>query len=178
MVFPGTYSETISRLAFAKIGVNDLKFIKLPPAEMAQALQTGRADAGIVYEPVATLAEVNGWGHVIERGFWERYLLPEIVVGAYAYNKPEGQQKPGLVLSSYRAIEKAVAAAKINPAQAKQSLMKHFKITSDIASRLPNARVEMAGEIDPRLVTETLDLYVKNGLIPREIDLSPLLRQP
>jgi hypothetical protein len=99
-------------------------------------------------------------------------------VGAYAYNKPEGQQKPGLVLSSYRAIEKAVAAAKTNPTQAKQSLIKHLKITSDIASRLPNARVEMAGEIDPKLVAETLDLYAKNGLIPREIDLSPLLHHP
>ncbi len=178
VVFPGTYSETVTKLTFAKLGVTDVKFLKLPAAEMSQALQTGRADAGVVYEPVATLAEVDGWGRILERGFWEKHLMPVIVVGAYAYNAPAGKKNPELVQRSYRAIEKAVADAKANPAKAKDPLANYLKVRRDIIGRLPDARVEMAGEVSPNLIRQTLELYAQHGIIPREVDLTPLLRRP
>jgi ABC-type nitrate/sulfonate/bicarbonate transport system substrate-binding protein len=178
VVFPGTYSETVTKLAFAKLGVTDVQFLKLPPADMAQALQTGRADAGVVYEPTATLAEVDGWGRILVRGFWEKHLLPVIVVGAYAYNGPAGRENPDLVLRTYRGIEKAVSDANANPLEAKRPLIKHLKVRPEILARLPNARVEMAGDVDPALVKQTLELYAKNGIIPREVDLTALLRRP
>lgn len=178
VVFPGTYSETVTRLTFARLGITNITFLKLPPGEMAQALQTGRADAGVVYEPTATLAEVDGWGRVLERGFWERHLLPVIVVGAYAYNEPAGVENPELVKRSYRAIERALADAKANPAKAKQSLIKHLGVRPDIIERLPTVRVEMAGDTDPDLVKQTLTLYAEHGIIPRVIDLTPKLRRP
>lgn len=178
VVFPGTYSETVTKLTFAKLGINDVKFLKLPPAEMAQAIQDGRADAGVVYEPTATLSEVDGWGRVLERGFWEKHLLPVIVVGAYAYNQPIGEKNPELVKRSYRAIERTLAEAKVNPTNAKQSLVKYLKVRPDIIERLPSVRVEMAGETNPELVKQTLALYAENGIIPRMIDLTPKLQRP
>ena len=178
VVFPGTYSETVTRLTFAKLGIKDIKFLKASPSDMAQALQTGRADAGVVYEPTATLAEVGGWGRVLERGFWETHLLPVIVVGAYAYNKPAAQQTPDLLKRSHRAIEQALASAKANPTVAKKSLIKYMKLAPDIIDRLPTARVEMAGEVDPELVKQTLALYVENGIIAHAVDLTATLYRP
>ena len=178
VVFPGTYVETVTRLAFAKLGITDLKFLKLPAADMPQALQTGRADAGLVYEPTATLAEADGWGRVLERGFWEKHLLPVIVVGAYAYNGPAGAKDPELVRRSYRAIQKAIADGKSNPTLAKQPLVKYLKLRADLLDRLPSVRVEMSGETDPALIKQTLDLYVEHGIIPRAVDLSPRLYRP
>lgn len=178
VVFPGTYSETVTKLTFAKLGITNINFLKLPPAEMSQAIQSGRADAGLVFEPTATLAEADGWGTILERGFWEKHLLPVIVVGAYAYNEPAGQKNPDLVKRSYRAVEQALIDAKANPTKAKQSLVKHLKVRPDIVERLPNARVEMAGETNAEFVRQTLALYAEHGIIPRAIDLAPKLRRP
>lgn len=178
VVFPGTYSETVTRLALEKLGITDVKFLKLPPADMTQALQSGRADAGIVYEPLATLAEADGWGRVLERGFWEKHLLPVIVVGAYAYNGPEGRKNPALARGAYAAIAAAVADARANPTKAKQPLVKYLNVRPELLAKLPDSRVEMADQIDPNLIKQTLELYAQHGIIPRAVDLTPLLRQP
>jgi ABC-type nitrate/sulfonate/bicarbonate transport system substrate-binding protein len=178
VVFPGSYSETVTSLTLAKLGVKDVKFIKRAPADMPQALQTGEADAGVFYDPAATQAEVQGWGRIIERGFWENHLIPVIVVGAYAYNKAEADRNPDVAQRVFTALENAINDAQQNPDKAKMSIQKYLKTPEDIIKRLPTARVELAQKVDPNLLKQTLELYAANGIIPKATDLSSLLRKP
>jgi NitT/TauT family transport system substrate-binding protein len=171
VVYPGTYSETVTRLALKQIGVEKVTFLKLPPSEMPQAIRSGQADAGIVYEPVATLAELQGWGRILERGFWENNLLPEIVVGAYAFNAPAGREDPDLTLSTYNALKAAILETRKNPDDAKIPLQKYLGVEESILPLLPSSRVELADEVDYELVRKTLELYADHGIIPSLVDL-------
>ena len=177
VVFPGSYSETVTRLALAKLGITNVKYIKRAPADMPQALRTGEADAGIFYDPVATQSSVQGWGKIIEPGFWENHLLPVIVVGAYTYNKAEADKNPQVAQRVFTALENAINDAQQNPGKAKMAMRKYLQTPEDIINRLPNARVELASKIDPRLIEQTLELYAANGIIPKATDLRSLLRR-
>ena len=96
VVFPGSYSETVTSLALDRLGVTGVRFIKRTPDDMPIALRQGEADAGILYDPAATLAESQGWGRILESAFWERHLQSPLVVGAYAYNRVMAEREPAL----------------------------------------------------------------------------------
>lgn len=178
VVFPGTFSETLTKLALQKIGVTDVKFLKLPPPEMPQALQSGQADAGVVYEPTATLAETGKWGRVLVRGFWEEHLMPTIVVGGYTYNVSAAKENPEIITRSYLALKKALADAQLNPTLAKGALVKYLKLPPEIAGKMPDARVEMSDHTDPSNIKEMLSFYLAHGIITKDVDLTPLLYRP
>lgn len=178
VVFPGSYSETVTSLTLAELGVKGVKFIKRAPADMPQALQTGEADAGIFYDPAATQAEIQGWGRILERGFWETHLIPVIVVGAYAYNIAEAENNPDVAQRVFTALENAINDAQQNPDKAKITIQKYLKTPEDVVRRLPAARVELAHKVDPNLVRQTLELYASNGIIPKATDLNGVLRKP
>jgi ABC-type nitrate/sulfonate/bicarbonate transport system substrate-binding protein len=175
VVFPGTFSESLTRLAFAKNGVFNLNFLKLPAKDMPQALQTHLADAGVVYEPVATFAQVDNWGQVLESGFWEKNLIPEIVIGTYAYNKVQVQKINGLENKIYIAVENAIIDSRRNPNKAKEPLSFYLGIKPEVLTKLPDVRVEMAEEINKNIIIQTLALYKRSGIISNEIDIAPLL---
>jgi ABC-type nitrate/sulfonate/bicarbonate transport system substrate-binding protein len=178
VVFPGSYSETVTRLALSKIGITDVKFIKRAPADMPQALQTGDADAGILYDPIATQAEIQGWGKIIERAFWEKHLIPTIVVGAYTFNRHEAEKNPEIAKKVFKALGKAIRDARKDPRGAKEAVKAYLPTEQSIINKLPDTRVELASEIDPKLIDQTLELYAANGIISKVIDLRNLLHHP
>jgi len=155
VVFPGTYSETVTRLTLEKLKIEDVKFIKREPADMLQALRTGQADAGIFYDPVATQAAANGWVRIIESAFWENHLLPVIVVGAYTYNIEEAKKNPATARRVFSALEKAIVDSRQDPHKAKYSIREYIGDFESIIDRLPESRVELANEIDPILIDNT-----------------------
>ncbi len=173
VVFPGSYSETVTRLALDKLGISDVEFIKRGPADMPQALRSGEADAGIFYDPVATLAEEEGWGRIVEAAFWEKNLLSEIVVGAYALNAEHARANPDLARRAVEAIREAIIDSRSNPQMAKQAASAYLPQFSQVLDSIPNSRVELVDEIDPRLIEATLKLYVENELLETHTDLQP-----
>lgn len=175
VVFPGTYSETLTRLTLESLGIEGVQFIKRAPAEMAQALQTGEADAGILYDPVATQAEQLGWGRILEPAFWERHLLPEIVVGGYTFNVAAAQAEPRVAEKAFAAIRKAIIAARENPDAAKRAMIEYLPAFAEVIDQLPDARVELADEVDSELIRATLELYEEHGIAPAAVDLEPAL---
>lgn len=178
VVFPGTYSETLTRLTFEKIGITNINFIKRAPSDMPQALQSGEADAGIFYDPVATMAVAQGWAKIVERGFWENHLIPVIVVGAYTYNLPLAKKNPELTRRIISALNNAILSARKNPSKAKKAIVHYLGGFESIIETLPDSRVELASEIDPSLIDQTLELYAEHGIIKDAVNLSGLLRIP
>jgi ABC-type nitrate/sulfonate/bicarbonate transport system substrate-binding protein len=175
VVFPGSYSETVTRLALKKIGIDNVKYIKRSPDDMVQALRTGEADAGVFYDPIATQSEINGWGIIIERGFWEHYLKPVIVVGAYAFNSKEVEKKPDIARQVYKAISAAVISGRKEPLKAKMAIKSYLHTEDNIISKLPESKVVLAEEIDPKIIEETLKIYEDNGIISKAPDLKNIL---
>jgi len=178
VVFPGTFAETLTRLALNKLGVKNVRFLKLPPGDMVQAIRTGQADAGVVYEPVASLAEHQGWGRVVERGLWEKTLLSPLVIGAYAYNAPAARQNPTLARRAWEAISSAIQDSRTNPLQARRPLVKYLKIPEVILPKLPSPRVEMADAVAQSDIQRTVEFYAQNGILAKPVNLAPLLVKP
>ena len=175
VVFPGSYSETVTRLTLKKIGVNEVTFLKRAPADMPQALQSGEADAGIFYDPVATMAAKQGWGRILEAGFWESHLLPAIVVGGYTFNSQYADNNPTVAQKCLTGLRTAILDGRRKPTQAKKAAAAYLEQFASVLGNIPNARVELADEIDPELIDATLKLYVDNGLLEEFVDLRPLL---
>ncbi len=178
VVFPGSYSETMTQLTLKKLGVEEVKFIKRAPSDMPQALLSGEADAGIFYDPVATKAASDGWARIIQSGFWEEHLLPELVVGGYTYNKVKADQDPALARKSIDALRNGILDARAKPEEAKSAIGEYLGAFHDILSMIPNSRVELSDEVDPGLIKKTLQLYYENGIIEQPADLSNALYKP
>ena len=176
VVFPGTYSESMTKLTLEKIGVTNVKFIKRSPADMPAAIQTGQADAGIFYDPVATSAVKNGWGKLIEAAFWENHLMPNIVVGAYTYNKALSQRYPDEMNKIQKGIIEAILDSRQNPNEAKLSASKYLQKFSNILTEVPDSRVELSSEISIDIINETIKFYVDNNVLESYVDLKGLLK--
>ena len=175
VVFPGSYSETVTSLALDRLGVTGVRFIKRTPDDMPIALRQGEADAGILYDPAATLAESQGWGRIIESAFWERHLQSPLVVGAYAYNRVMAEREPALANALIDAVQRAIRDARADPSAAKRAIAEYLDVTEATIDRLPTARVELSQEVDPAVIADTLGLYVRHGVITESPDLTPLL---
>ena len=175
VVFPGSYSETVTKLALKRLGIEGVKFIKHTPGNMPQAIKTGEADAGILYDPVATQAELQGWGRILERSLWTKTLIPNLVVGAYAFNRELFTYDPITTTNILKAIEDAILDARLSPNVAKRAAEHFLPTFVDVLGEIPDSDVRFAWEIDEELIQDTLDLYLENQIIPSRVKLTHTL---
>jgi ABC-type nitrate/sulfonate/bicarbonate transport system substrate-binding protein len=179
VVFRGAYSETLTRITLEKLGITNVSFIKRSPGDMAQALRTGEADAGVFYNPVATQAVEEGWGRVIESAFWEKNLTPSLIVGVYTYRVPSVEENPKMMRQLISNVQNATIEARKNPTEAKKATRAYLGGFDDnVLSQIPDARVVLPSEIDPAIYRQTMQLYEEEGLVQEIVDLEELVHRP
>ncbi|WP_409344621.1 ABC transporter substrate-binding protein [Paenibacillus sp. MBLB4367] len=112
------------------LGANDVTFIANGANEAAYAsLESGQVDATIIHEPFASLAEKNGKGKLLAKG-WD--YLPTFHTGVLASNTTFIDKHPELVEKLLRAYFKSQDYAKNHLDEYKQYFLKNVKIDADV----------------------------------------------
>ncbi|WP_433528089.1 ABC transporter substrate-binding protein [Micromonospora sp. CA-263727] len=164
--------DTTVRASIRKAGgdPSGVKFVELPFPDMPAAVNGKRVDAAWIVEPFFTVAQDQG-AKVIASNFVD--TAPNLTIAAYFTTEKTVQQKADLTKRFTAAIEKSLAYAQENPAEARAALLTYTQIDPAVAEKitLPG----WSGQINRDSVQTMADLMLADGLISEKVDIAELL---
>lgn len=178
---PGVGNEFIARAALNKAGLADSDFTldQLSFDQHMTVLQTGQYDAAFTLEPLGTIIEQQGVGKVLMSGVIADTVLGDPEAAAYMGGAVVSagflKDRPEVLERFVDAWGKAIDFIASNPAEARQSLVKHEVVTADMVD-MPIVMFTKSQDIDDTAVANLqayVDFGVKIGTVPQAIDIKP-----
>jgi len=173
-VNPGTTAEVYMKLIFAKDNLSvpqDIEIVKLPPNLQLQALQSGQVDALVSYDPITTIAITQGIAKILVSHPFEELLDPFPSVG-FTLSSNEIKRSPLVVQAVVNAISKAIVYGRAHPNEVNQSIIKYTNISAIVVQNMHLPQQVLEREIDRNQVQKVADLYYKNRLVSKKIDVN------
>lgn len=171
-ITPNIQTLTISRvLAADGVSTAGVRYVAIPFADMAAALQAGRVNAISEVEPFLTSAEASLGAQVV---------LPQctgptagIPLGGYLTTAAWVAAHPAVARAFQRAIEQGQALAASDRAAVEQILPSYMHISKNIAS-LVNLNV-FPTSLSTVQIQRVANLMQEGGMLPRSLNVAPLL---
>ncbi|MEV6812667.1 ABC transporter substrate-binding protein [Micromonospora sp. NPDC051296] len=164
--------DTTVRASIRKAGgdPSGVKFVELPFPDMPAAVTGKRVDAAWIVEPFFTVAQDQG-AKVVASNFVD--TAPNLTIAAYFTTEKTVQEKGDLTKRFVAAIEKSLAYAQENPAEARAALLTYTQIDPAVAEKitLPG----WSGQINRDSVQTMADLMLADGLVSEKVDIAELL---
>ena len=162
----------LAALEEAKLKTDDVKLTFLLPADARVALVTGAIDAWSTWEPYTSQLETSGAGRVIKNG---RGITPGL---SFQPTRIDAIQTKRPALEEFvRRLAKARVWGTAHPEAFAASWSKLMSLPEEVPlSWFKRANIQPA-PIDEGVVADlqrAIDLYHRNGLIPRRVDASAL----
>ncbi|MEN3363463.1 MAG: NitT/TauT family transport system substrate-binding protein [Burkholderiales bacterium] len=146
------------------------------------ALQSGNFDGGYTLEPMATIAQKQGVGQLLEAGVISTYLIGRKDALAYA----SGGVVSGKFLAERPAVAARYAAAWAkavrdinNDPKVRVYLVKHLNTSGEIAPTVPLPKFTMIKDLRPVDYVDFqkfIDVAVENGIIKDKIDVKTIVK--
>lgn len=149
---------------------DSVKFVELSFPDIPAALARKRIDAAFVVEPFLTITRSQG-AQAVSWLFVK--TAPHLMIASYFTSDNYFKEHPDLVQRFKAAMDESLKYAQEHPDEVRAELPKYTKISPKLAEKitLPDFPVK-----ENRASTETLnELAVKDGLIPKKIDLAVLM---
>ena len=150
-----------------------VKFIEVPPSQMAAALVAHRVDAAKGDEPFITQAksEVRILGNVMDG------IAPRFMIVGWFSTEQWLKAHPDLAGRFAAAMGKASQWANAHDRESLTTFLAHSKVDPQIASSM--ARSRFAGALDPAMMQPVLDAAAKYGVLDQPVSAGDLIwRQP
>ncbi|MFB9273735.1 ABC transporter substrate-binding protein [Cohnella cellulosilytica] len=168
------YTQTI--LNKHGLSKNDVTYLANGVNEAAYAsLTSGQVDATIIHEPFASLAEIEGTGKILAKG-WD--YLPTFHTGVLASRKDFIDEHPDLVEKLLRAYFKSQEYAKSNLDEYKEFFLQNVKIDAgavDKAFERENVLWENNPDVDLNALQDTQQVQVDLGFQDQVYEVKDLL---
>jgi len=174
--FPGPTASLFAPLAFEKYGLkkDDYDIQELQIGSHITALETGKVDALVTYEPTATQAVIKYGAKKLVSGFIEKNVISPWQAGIWIISSSFLKDNKDMSESFVLAIYDAIDFIRNNPDKAKESLSRYTKIDIDIANKTPTIPFTKVWEVDLVTLQKHSDLLTEEGILKKEIDV-PLL---
>lgn len=175
--FPGPTASLFAPLAFKEYGLEkgDYNIQELQIGSHITALETGKVDAIVTYEPTATQAVLKYGARKIVSGFIEKNVIDPWQAGIWIVSsnfiKNNKEMSESFVLAIYDAID----FIRNNPDRAKESLSRYTTIDVDIANETPNIPFTKVWEADLVTLQKHSDMLTKEGILKKEITIPALM---
>ena len=175
--FPGPTAKLFAPLAFSKYGLgkNDYTILELPIGGHITALETGRIDAVVTYEPTATQAVIKYGSIKIVSGFIERNVINPWQAGIWIMNNNFIVQNKEESIKFVHAIYDAVDFLRNNPNRAKEALSGFTTIDLSIAKETPDIPFTKIWEADLVTLQKHANMLTSEGMLSRHIDIPSLM---
>ncbi len=149
---------------------SQVKWVEIPIASVAAALDQGRIDAGLTTEPFMTRDLASGKIRLLVdmlNGY-----KGAIVQGVYFAMKPYTQANADAVARFTRVIVQAATYTNTHPNETLDLLVKNTGIEADVAAKMK--RTTLALSWDPSQVQPLIDVAAKYKAIPQAFDARDL----
>ena len=146
-----------------------VKFIEVPPSQMAAALVAHRVDAAKGDEPFITQAksEVRVLGNVMDG------IAPRFMIVGWFSTEQWLKAHPDLAGRFATAMGKASQWANAHDRESLTTFLAHSKVDPQIASSM--ARSRFAGALDPAMMQPVLDAAAKYGVLDQPVSATDLI---
>lgn len=169
-VFPGTFAETLTRLALG----TSVTIKQIPQAAQAEALVRGEVDALVAYDPLATHLIHDAKAKLFAKGLWEK-KLGRFAVGGYCLSKKTVENHRDSGRKVQQALMKSVEIFQSDPGSALSALSQEFQLRPELINQYSVARAVFGKEMTPELIRETYVLYRRAGIVSVDIDPTRLI---
>lgn len=163
----GSGLDVYTQVILKKHGLSktDVTYLANGANEAAYAsLTSGQVDATIIHEPFASLAEVNGKGKILAKG-WD--YLPTFHTGVLASSNDVIAKKPELIEKLLRAYFKSQEYAKRHPDEYKAYFLSKIKVDPaavDKAFEREKVLWENNPDVDKKALQDTQQVQLELGL--------------
>jgi NitT/TauT family transport system substrate-binding protein len=175
--FPGPTAQTFAPLALARLGLprGSYQIQELEIGAHLTALETGRIDAVVTYEPTATQGVIKYRSRRLVPALIETNVISPWQAGLWVVSTELAQERPEVAHRFVLAIYDAVRFIRSNPKEAKRALERYTSIEPAIAEQTPNIPFTMVGEADLVTLQRHADLLTKSGTLSQSVDVSRLI---
>jgi NitT/TauT family transport system substrate-binding protein len=175
--FPGPTAKLFGPLALAKLGLapKDYTVVELEIGSHISALETGRVDAVITYEPTATQAVLKYGSRKLIPGLIESEVINPWQAGIWVVRSSFLRDHPREARNFVLAIYDAVELIRRNPAKAKESLLPYTTIDLAVAQQTPDIPFTKVGEIDMVTLQKHADLLTEKGMLSKAVEIPQLI---
>jgi NitT/TauT family transport system substrate-binding protein len=179
-LFPGSNFNVWAKLIFGDhFGFGkDMETISMPPPLHVQGLAAGSVDAIYCLEPTATIALAKGIGEVLDVGLVCKYIFDPFPVTGNAVLSEFVEKNPKTTKAFCEAMYEAMQIVHDDPGVHRQYLTKYCKIPEGIAAKVKLGHGKPSKEIDVDVLQKTVDLYMKEGLLTKSVDMRKMLLYP
>lgn len=165
--------EVLTRNSIDRAGGNSSKvnFIEMPTSGMLPALDAGRIDAALVFEPTTTIARAQGFEALLRP--FVSLDHPASNISVWFTSEQLLEQDPKLIADFQKGMNKSLAYARTHPDEARAIVDEYTDISPELIDRatLPY----WATEVNVASITEIADLAVKYKVLSKQPDLEKLL---
>lgn len=175
--FPGTLTVVMLKRYLREEGLseNETTIIELPSNLHLQALESGRVDAVLTYEPTGTIGVSGGVARVLVKAPFARKILNPWPGGFFmvstAYLKKNGDAGKKLAAS----FDKSAGFIRNNETEARRLLTKFMPIREEIAMQVPLTTYWKKKEIDVSQLQRFADIFLEEGALTKKIDVRSVI---
>jgi NitT/TauT family transport system substrate-binding protein len=177
-IFPGPSTLLFFSLVMKKHGLDpkkDVTLIELPPGNQIQALVGGQVNALSTLEPIATQAVLDHKAINFNPGAIEREIINPYHGGVWFLSKELINGNPEVADKVIAACYEAIDYLRVNPAEAKNALLRYTSITPPVAENTPTPSFSKAGEVDLPVFRKYANIVYEGGVVSKPIDPTSLL---
>jgi len=175
--FPGPTAKLFGPLALEKLGLgrSDYEIVELPIGSHNSALNTGRIDAVITYEPTATQGVLKYRARKLVPALIETNVINPWQAGIWIVSTRYLERAPDNGRAVVDAIYAAVDKIRADPVRSKESLRNFTSIEIEIAKATPDIPFTKVWEADLVTLQRHADLLTEEGMLSEKIEIPPLM---
>ena len=158
------------------VGLDEMKFVELPPPDMPGAIAAKAIDAYFIGEPHAAKAELDGSGRVLyhAKDIWPKFISCVLVVTEKLI-----REKPAVVRDLVRGIAESGEWAETHRLEAAKLVAPYFrqdeKVVRYVLTQPPDrVSYRMLAPSDEEL-QRIHDMAIKAGILQKPIDMKELV---
>jgi NitT/TauT family transport system substrate-binding protein len=152
----------------------DITFVHIPPTLHLQALESGRVDAVMTTEPMATIGLKSGKMKEIDNSVRAKYVCDPFYNVGWLFSTHFIENNPEKADKIKMALEKAVDYIRENEESARKPLTKYTPQPEDLIYDVTIPVYHKVGEIDREAIQKFADILHDGGTLTGWVDTSDI----
>lgn len=176
----GGYEGSFAKVIFKKVmsshfNPDENDFVQTSPGLQIQMLESGQVDASIVLEPLGSVAIRKGIAKNVETALFAHYFFDKTPFAASVVSMRFLSEYPNIAEKLITATENSIRYINNNGTETKKISIRYSPLEADVLDQMALPIFE---DINPNTIIrlqKLSDMFLKDGLLTREINIADML---